>query len=86
MNKIEEILQEKGKDVYSVGPDATMMDALKVMTANKVGAVLIIEDGKIRGIQDRECGKEIIRKNLFLEFLLYEKKRILFYSAWPPFK
>jgi CBS domain-containing protein len=56
MNKIEEILQEKGHNVYSVGPDATMMEALKVMTANKVGAVLIVEDNKICGIfSERDC-------------------------------
>jgi CBS domain-containing protein len=56
MNKIEEILQEKGKTVYSVGVDATMMDALKVMTANKIGAVLIVENNKIHGIfSERDC-------------------------------
>jgi CBS domain-containing protein len=56
MNKIEEILQEKGKTVYSVGLDATMMDALKIMTVNKIGAVLIVEDNKIHGIfSERDC-------------------------------
>ncbi len=56
VNKIEEILQEKGKTVYSVGPDATMMDALKIMAANKVGAVLVVENNKIRGIfSERDC-------------------------------
>ncbi len=56
MNKIKEILEEKGNTVYSVGPEATMMEALKVMTANKIGAVLIIENNKIRGIfSERDC-------------------------------
>jgi CBS domain-containing protein len=56
MNKIEEILQEKGKTVYTVGVDATMMDALKIMTANKIGAVLIVENNKIHGIfSERDC-------------------------------
>ena len=43
MNKIEEILQEKGRTVFSVGPDATMKDALLAMAANKIGAVLIMK-------------------------------------------
>ncbi len=56
MNKIAEILQEKGKTVYSVGPDATMMEALKLMAANKIGAVLIVENNKIHGIfSERDC-------------------------------
>ncbi|MBE0697405.1 MAG: CBS domain-containing protein, partial [Anaerolineaceae bacterium] len=56
MNTIEEILQEKGNTVYSVGADATMMDALKVMTENHIGAVLVLENGKIRGIfSERDC-------------------------------
>lgn len=56
MNTIEEILQEKGKTVYSVGPDASMRETLKVMAANKIGAVLIIENKKIHGIfSERDC-------------------------------
>lgn len=60
MNKIEEILQEKGRTVHCVGPDATMMDALKVMAANKIGAVLVVEDKKIRGIfSERDCVQKL---------------------------
>jgi CBS domain-containing protein len=56
MKKIDEILNEKGRTVFSVGPDATMMEALKIMAANKVGAVLIVEDKKIHGIfSERDC-------------------------------
>lgn len=61
MNKIEEILQEKGKLVYSVGPEATMMDALKIMAANKIGAILILENDKIRGIfSERDCVQDLV--------------------------
>lgn len=56
MNTIEQILQEKGKTVYTVGPDATMMDALKIMAEHKIGAVLIAEGSKIHGIfSERDC-------------------------------
>lgn len=56
MNKIEEILNEKGRTVHSVGPDATMREALKIMAANKIGAVLIVEGDKIHGIfSERDC-------------------------------
>ncbi len=56
MNKIAEILQEKGKTVHSVGPGATMMEALKIMADKKIGAVLIVEGNKIHGIfSERDC-------------------------------
>jgi CBS domain-containing protein len=62
MNTIEEILQEKGKAVFSVGADATMMDALKVMEANNIGAVLIMENNKIRGIfSERDCVQNLAK-------------------------
>jgi len=56
MNTIEEILQEKGKTVYSVRPASTMREALKIMAAQKIGAVLVVEGKKILGIfSERDC-------------------------------
>ncbi len=56
MNKIEEILQEKGRKVFSVGPGATMREGLKLMAANKIGAVLVLDGSKILGIfSERDC-------------------------------
>ncbi len=56
MNKVEEILLEKGTTVYSVTPKATMRYALQVMTENRVGAVLVLEGKRIRGIfSERDC-------------------------------
>jgi CBS domain-containing protein len=62
MNTIEEILQEKGKAVYSVSTDATMMDALKLMAANNIGAVLVMDGEKIRGIfSERDCVQNLAK-------------------------
>ena len=56
MTTVEEILKEKGKTVYALGPQATMMEALKIMTTHKIGAVLVIENNKILGIfSERDC-------------------------------
>lgn len=56
MNTIDEILQEKGREVYSVGPGATMREALKLMAAHKIGAVLVLDGSKILGIfSERDC-------------------------------
>lgn len=56
MCKVKEILREKGNAIYSVGPDATIMDALKLMANYGIGVVLVIENSKILGIfSERDC-------------------------------
>lgn len=50
MATVESILDEKGKVVYSLQPDKTIQDALKLMADKDVGAVLIMEDEKLLGI------------------------------------
>lgn len=48
--RIGDILRRKGQDVYSVGPLATVIDAVNTMNDNRVGSVLVIEAGYPVGI------------------------------------
>lgn len=48
--RIGDILRRKGEDVYSVGPLATVIDAVNTMNDNHVGSVLVLEDGYPVGI------------------------------------
>jgi CBS domain-containing protein len=48
--RIGDILRRKGEDVYSVGPLATVIDAVNTMNDNRVGSVLVIEAGYPVGI------------------------------------
>ncbi len=50
MKTVREILASKGYDIYSVSPDDTIFNALKLMAGKKIGAVLVIENGEIVGI------------------------------------
>ncbi len=45
-----EMLQEKGNKIYAVSPETTIYDALQVMVDNNIGAILIEDGGKIKGI------------------------------------
>ncbi len=47
---IAQILQLKGSDVWSIAPDAKVYDALALMAEKGVGALVVIEDGKVVGI------------------------------------
>ena len=50
MATAESMLNDKGKVIFSLSPDKTIQDALKMMTDKDVGAVLIMEGEKLLGI------------------------------------
>lgn len=47
---IAQILKLKGDDVWSIGPDAKIYDALVLMAEKGVGALVVTEDNKVVGI------------------------------------
>jgi CBS domain-containing protein len=48
--RIRDILRRKGEDVYSVGPLATVIDAVNAMNDHHVGSVLVCEGGYPVGV------------------------------------
>jgi len=50
MATVDSILQEKGKQVFSVTPDTTIVECLKLMAEKKIGSVLVMEGEKVVGI------------------------------------
>lgn len=50
MYMVEDILQTKGKAVWTLAPHATMQDALRLLAAKNIGAVVILDGGKVVGI------------------------------------
>ncbi len=50
MAMIKQFLKVKGTDVWSVTPDTSVYDALKLMSEKGIGALPVIETGKLVGI------------------------------------
>jgi CBS domain-containing protein len=50
VTNVQQILERKGKDLYTVSPDDMVLDALKLMAKEDVGAVLVVSDGALVGI------------------------------------
>jgi CBS domain-containing protein len=51
METVKSILEAKGSEVYGVGPEATLYEALEVMAEKNVGAVLVLDPaGAVLGI------------------------------------
>ena len=50
MDKVDRLLDEKGRDVFSVSPETTVFDAAKTMADRHIGALLVVGDDKPVGI------------------------------------
>ncbi len=61
---VNQILKLKGSEVYSILPNVTVFEALKVMGNKNIGAILIIEDNSLKGIfSERDYARKIVLKN-----------------------
>ena len=60
---VKELLDQKGYDVYSVSPDTTVFDALKLMAEKEIGALVVLEQEKMVGIMsERDYARKVILK------------------------
>lgn len=60
---IENILHEKGRNVWSITPDMIVFDAIKVLAEKNVGALLVMEGDKLVGMfSERDYTRKIILK------------------------
>lgn len=58
---IRSILNFKGSEVRSVSPDTSVFDALQEMAEANVGALLVMDGGKLAGIvSERDYARKII--------------------------
>ena len=61
MHTIQHCLQNKGSDVWSIHPDASVFDALNLMADKNIGALLVIENGKLAGMfSERDYARKVI--------------------------
>ena len=50
MKVVREILDSKGREYWSVTPETTVNDAMKLMLDKQIGSVLVVASGEVRGI------------------------------------
>jgi CBS domain-containing protein len=60
---IDSVLGTKGHEICAIAPGATVYDAIALMAANSVAAVLVISEGALVGIiSARDYGRKVILK------------------------
>ncbi|MBE0698192.1 MAG: CBS domain-containing protein [Anaerolineaceae bacterium] len=58
---IRHILEVKGYDLWSIGPKATVFDALRMMSDKDIGALIILEGDKMVGIMsERDYARKVV--------------------------
>ena len=61
MKTVSQVLQSKAGGVLSITPGASVFEALQQMAARNVGALLVMEDGRLRGIlSERDYARKVI--------------------------
>ena len=57
---VRSLLRNKGTDVWSVTTDATVYEAIALMAEKGIGAVLVLENGKLAGIMsERDYARKV---------------------------
>lgn len=63
MKTVGQLLQVKGHEVLSIGPDATVYEALVVMANEHVGALMVMQDSALVGIfSERDYARGVALK------------------------
>ncbi len=61
MVKVQEIVSRKGAQVFTVGPEATVLEAALIMNDHRVGALVVLSDGHITGMfSERDVLRRVV--------------------------
>ena len=64
MKLVRQLLDAKGHDVLSIAPDASVLDAIKLMSEKGIGALVVIDGTALCGIvTERDYARKVILKN-----------------------
>ena len=63
MKRVCDLLNDKGGDVWSLSPDATVYEAIDQMSERGVGALLVMEGKRLVGVvSERDYARKVILK------------------------
>ncbi len=61
METMRQILAAKGGEAYAVSPDASVLDAVRMMAEREVGALLVMEGERLAGIvSERDYARKVV--------------------------
>ena len=61
MRTVRHLLESKAPEVFAIGPDQPVLDAIKLMADKRIGAVLVMQAGRMVGIlSERDYARKIV--------------------------
>jgi len=61
MSQVKHLLQAKGSTIFSVAPDAPVLEAIKRMAEHRIGALLVLANGELVGVvSERDYARKVI--------------------------
>lgn len=63
MPTVRQVLEGKGFEVATIGPDASVYDAIAAMADKEIGSLVVMEGGRVVGlISERDYARKVILK------------------------
>src|SRR2546423_11161700 len=61
LDPVSVLLRQKGSEVFSIPPDASVYSAIEMMADRHVGALLVVDEGQLVGvISERDYARKVI--------------------------
>ena len=60
---VKQVLRTKGQGFLAIGPEATAYDVLQLMAEKNIGALLVVDNGRLIGVfSERDYARKVILK------------------------
>lgn len=61
MRTVRQLLAAKTPEIFAIGPDAAVIDAIRLMADKRIGAVLVMEGNRLVGIlSERDYARKVV--------------------------
>jgi len=65
MTTVTKLIENRSNEVWAVGPDDFIFDAVKLMDEKGIGALAVLLDSALIGIiSERDCARKVILENI----------------------
>src|SRR3546814_13409206 len=61
MRTVRHLLEAKNPEVFAIGPDVPVIEAVRLMAEKGIGAVLVMQGGRLAGIlSERDYARKVV--------------------------